>query len=388
MSQALITRSPDLARLRAEGYELDVRESKLVVTGVPFLDGQRHIGRGAIVLALVLHGDIAGAPEDHTAHWLGDTPYSASGQPLQNNGSGSVDLGEGPLAALMYSRKPLTGKYDDFYDKVTAYVRYFSGPARALDPGVTAQTYQPVPATEEESVFRYINTAIGREGIEDANRKLRSQRIGIVGTGGTGSYVLDFVAKAEVAQIHLFDGDVLHSHNAFRAPGAASIDELRGAPRKVDWLAKLYSNIRYHVYAHPYAIGEDNGDELGDLDFVFLCIDAGRAKSFIVDKLLELAVPFIDVGMGLRNDSGVITGRIRTTTSTPSKHDHVPSRISRHQPEPDEYRTNIQVVELNAFNAALAVIRWKQLLGFYADEEGQHHSLYVLPTNTMLNADL
>jgi hypothetical protein len=52
------------------------------------------------------------------------------------------------------------------------------------------------------------------------------------------------------------------------------------------------------------------------------------------------------------------------------------------------YRTNIQVVELNAFNAALAVIRWKQYVGFYADETNQHHSLYVLPTNTLLNADL
>jgi tRNA A37 threonylcarbamoyladenosine dehydratase len=388
MSQALITRSPDLARLRADGYELDVCEGKIVVTGVPFLDSQRRVGRGTLVSALVLNGDIAAAPGEHTIHWLGDTPHSTSGQPLQNNGPGTMDLGDGPVPALIYSRKPLGDKYDDFYEKITAYVRYISGPARAVDPSATAQTYRPIQPTDEDSVFCYLNTAIGRGGIEDANRKLKGHRIAIVGTGGTGAYVFDFVAKAEVAEIHLFDGDVLHSHNAFRAPGAASIHELREAPKKVHWLAGHYSNIRHHLHPHPYDIGGDNIDELRNMDFVFLCIDAGQAKSLIVDKLLEFTIPFIDVGMGLRTDAGVITGRVRVTTSTRAKHDHVLNRISRHEPDPDEYRTNIQVVELNALNAALAVIRWKQYLGFYADEAGQHHSLYVLPTNTVLNVDL
>ena len=31
------------------------------------------------------------------------------------------------------------------------------------------------------------------------------------------------------------------------------------------------------------------------------------------------------------------------------------------------YRSNIQVADLNALNATLAVIRWKQYFGFYQD---------------------
>src|SRR5579859_2558474 len=231
MSQALITRSPDLARLRAEGYELAIIEGKLVVTGVPFLNSRNEVGRGTLVSALLLNGDIAAPPTDHTIHWVGETPYAANGQPLQNNGAGTVDLGNGPVAALLFSRKPLSGKYDTFYDKVVGYVRYVSGPARSVNVGMTARTYQPVQVSEQESVFRYINTAIGRAGVEDANRKLKGQRVAVVGLGGTGSYVLDFVAKAEVAEIHMYDGDILHTHNAFRAPGAASIEELRQAPK-------------------------------------------------------------------------------------------------------------------------------------------------------------
>jgi tRNA A37 threonylcarbamoyladenosine dehydratase len=44
--------------------------------------------------------------------------------------------------------------------------------------------------------------------------------------GGTGSYILDLVAKTAVMEIHLFDGDDFNQHNAFRAPGAASLEDL------------------------------------------------------------------------------------------------------------------------------------------------------------------
>ena len=69
------------------------------------------------------------------------------------------------------------------------------------------------------------------------------ERVAIVGLGGTGSYVLDFVAKTPVQEIHLFDGDEFLTHNAFRAPGAASLEALRRKPKKVDYLAAIYSNM-------------------------------------------------------------------------------------------------------------------------------------------------
>ncbi len=41
-----------------------------------------------------------------------------------------------------------------------------------------------------------------------------------------------------------------------------------------------------------------------------------------------------------------------------------------------EYASNIQIAELNALNACLAVIKWKQLSGFYQDLEHEHHLTY------------
>ena len=44
----------------------------------------------------------------------------------------------------------------------------------------------------------------------------------------------------------------------------------------------------------------------------------------------------------------------------------------------DIYRTHIQISELNALNACLAVIKYKQLRGFYADEDAFHQLLFTL----------
>ena len=45
----------------------------------------------------------------------------------------------------------------------------------------------------------------------------------------------------------------------------------------------------------------------------------------------------------------------------------------------------IQIVELNAMNAAIAVIVWKKMVGFYADLDGERASVYQVDGNTMLN---
>lgn len=55
--------------------------------------------------------------------------------------------------------------------------------------------------------------------------------------------------------------------------------------------------------------------------------------------------------------------------------------------ERNEYDRNIRTAELNAFNAALAVIKWKKLCGFYIDLEKEHHSTYTIDANEMTNED-
>jgi hypothetical protein len=53
----------------------------------------------------------------------------------------------------------------------------------------------------------------------------------------------------------------------------------------------------------------------------------------------------------------------------------------------DDYSRNVQIADLNALNAALAVIRWKKLLGFYRDLDREHHTTYTIDGNMLLNED-
>ena len=63
-------------------------------------------------------------------------------------------------------------------------------------------------------------------------------------------YVLDFVAKTPVPEIHLLDRDVFLNHIAFRCPGATSLDDLGKKQMKVDYLTSIYSRMRKRVIPH------------------------------------------------------------------------------------------------------------------------------------------
>ena len=49
----------------------------------------------------------------------------------------------------------------------------------------------------------------------------------------------------------------------------------------------------------------------------------------------------------------------------------------------DELYSNIQVADLNALNATLAVIRWKKLLEFYTDQRGEYSATYIVGRNSL-----
>jgi hypothetical protein len=51
------------------------------------------------------------------------------------------------------------------------------------------------------------------------------------------------------------------------------------------------------------------------------------------------------------------------------------------------YSSNIQVADLNALNAVMAIIKWKKLKGFYRDLEQENHSTYTTDGNMLLNGD-
>ena len=355
---------------------------------IPYVNSQREVKRGALVSDLTLAGDRTARPADHVARFAGEHPCNSDGSEISQikHGSAPQAVDDHLTTQHSFSSKPPEG-YKDYYDKMTTYIAIISHPARAIDPNVTAQTYPVIEPDEDDSPFNYIDTASSRADIVAATKKLKLSKVAIVGVGGTGSYVLDFVAKTPIKEIHLFDGDTFLQHNAFRAPGAPSLAELRRSPKKVGYLRGRYSKMHRGIVAHAYFLDASNAGELEGMDFVFLCLDGGEYKSHVIEKLEELRIPFVDTGMGIQLVDDALVGLIRLTTSTAQKREHVRDRIGFADDGDNEYSRNIQIADLNALNAALAVIRWKKLFGFYKDHEGEHHSAYDIDGNIIHNEE-
>ena len=392
MSQELISRNPDLKRLRDEGYEVEIRGTYLLLHSVPYINANSEIKRGTLVSSLELAGDRTVRPADHVAFFCGDHPCNKNGTEILaiKHSSPVQTLAPGIVVNHLFSNKPPTG-YADYYEKLTRYAEIISSPAQSIDARLSARTFKVIEAVNEDSVFNYLDTASSRAGIKPISDKLLHAKIGIVGLGGTGAYVMDLVAKTPVREIHLYDGDTFYSHNAFRSPGAASLEELRTSPSKVDYYRDVYSKMRKSIFAHDFYINSSNVGELAELDFVFLCLDKNGVKKDIIEFLEERKRPFIDVGMDVIaiDETQVLIGDIRVTTSTTHKRDHLRQRLSlTDRGEDADYDRNIQIADLNALNAALAVVKWKKLMGFYQDLENEHHSTYSLNVNMLRSEDL
>ena len=389
MSRSLISHSADLKRLEDDGYEVEVRSGHLLLNHIPYVAEDRTIKYGVLVSELTLAGDATTTPSTHVVMFAGAMPCYAQGRPLNqiSHSSGRQVLADGLVVDHSFSSKPPEG-YPDYYQKMTTYEAIISGQAQAIDPNVTSRTFAVVEARDEDSVFRYVDTASSRAGIGAITQKLEIGAVAIVGLGGTGSYILDLVAKTPVKEIHLFDGDKLGQHNAFRSPGAPSIETLRAAPQKAAYHRDVYHAMRRdNIVAHGY-VDELTVDCLRAMDFVFIAVDNGRPRRLMAEKLEEFGVPFIDVGMGIEEVEGSLLGQLRVTLSTDQSREQVRSTLPFSDGDgEDDYSRNIQIADLNALNAALAVIKWKKLLGFYTDLEKEHTSLYQIDGNHLVNED-
>ena len=392
MSQQLINHSPDLKRLRDEGYEIEIVSGLLVIRNVPYVNTQREVKRADLISTLILTGNQSARPDTHVVNFTGEHPCDKDGNKLTKivNASNTTQLAGGIKAQHTFSSKPKEG-YRDYYDKMTTYIAILSSPAQAVDSRIDAKTFRPIESSEGESVFKYVDTATSRAGIYEVSKKLESLKIAIIGLGGTGSYIFDLVAKTPVQEIHLYDADWYFLHNAYRSPGVPSKEDLQTPQKKVDYYRNKYSDFRSGIFAHPCYVDHETVNELSDMDFVFISIDGGKDKALIFDKLEEFGIPFIDVGMGvyLVKEKAALGGVLRVTTSTVYQREHAKNRVSFAE-ETDHnnvYGQNIQTAGLNSLNASLAVHQWMQLFGFYLDLEKEHSSMFMIDGNIITNED-
>ncbi|BDZ45475.1 DUF6791 domain-containing protein [Naasia aerilata] len=384
MSTSPFAADPSTSRLLGEGYCLSLEGNHLIIEHVPYVTPAGSVAYGRLALPVILSGTtVQDGAGDHRIWFVGEQPSDERGRPLPGPSPEPHAITAQLIANFMISSKPKgIGAFANTYDKITSYVRVLSHPAQIVDESVTATPGAGWNEIPDDLPFVYPDTGTARAGLAAMNAVFRGQRIGIIGLGGTGSYILDQVAKTWVDAIDLFDGDAFDNHNAYRAPGAASLSELQMRPNKAEYFAQKYGHMHTGITAHPVFITEANVTELNGCSFVFMAAADAKEKPMILDWLRQNGVPTIEVGMGIRDEGAGLSGLLAAVNHFP---DRGAQDTATSQGGINEYDRNIQVADLNSLNAILAVISWKKYLGYYAKAESADEVVYKLFTNTIRN---
>jgi len=397
MSEIQINHSQDLAKLEAEGFRLRIIQGTadhLLVEGIPAVTSEGNVVLGTLYSPLETNTDgrTINPCSSHQCWWIGEPPCDSTGRVMTEMISNPDPEAKGDdiETRVGFSRKNIDkSPYNNYYEKIWTYVRLIWHEAREIDENCDPRSEKPVPAVVETQnrVFHYPDMATTRSGIGVATSKLLVDKVAIVGLGGTGSYILDLLAKTPINEIHLFDGDTFENHNPFRSPGAPSKDELTN-PLKVDWFGSIYEKMHKGIIRHPYYLTGENINELDSYNFVFVAVDKPTVRKVILENLISMKIPFIDTGMDVSFDTkDMLGGMCRYTVGTENYHEHIQEVISFDDgPDNGIYR-NIQVADLNMLNAAMAVTKWKKYLGFYIDEMHEHHSTYTLSSHRLSKED-
>lgn len=373
MQENPIALNPDLQRLVDDGFHVSLEGQHLVIHRVPYVTKDRIVAYCSLISTYNEHEVATGQITDHTVFVVGEMPHRNDGVSLElamvANASKQIIAGRSVACQLSYKTEPLSVMLANYHSKMTHYIRKLGSYVEAIDTsanvrGVGSFTARPVP-----SVFHFPNGSSARAGLEAYEQKLELQKVAIVGLGGTGSFLLDGLAKTPVKEIHLFDHDILEPHNAFRFPGALPMDIVFGRRKKTDVLAEIYGQFRSGVNSHPERITETNLHEVEHCQFVFIAVDHGPSRGLIARYLVARGIPFIDVGIGVdkRTDALKLHARARVTLITPSTA-HLIETLPVADDTNEAVYGNIQLSELNSLNANLALIRYKQHLQFFTDE--------------------
>ena len=186
-----------------------------------------------------------------TTPGLGGVVYQASGQRME--AVIATDGDSWSNISIKVTRVAGNNEPETAREVVYRYVKQIVGAVKEVGEG-------PWAALEQESVFRIPNTHEERAEIRIIQDRIRAQRVGIIGLGGTGSYIFDLLSKIPVREIHLFDSDVVKGHNLFRAPGAPTAIEqpilLQERTFKVDYHFDKYDPLRKYIKVHHMRVDD------------------------------------------------------------------------------------------------------------------------------------
>lgn len=216
---------------------------------------------------------------------------------------------------------------------------------------------------------------------EGTAARLARLRIGVVGCSGTGSFVIEQLARLGVGCLVLVDPDHVEERNLNRIVGATRADA-NAKLLKVDVMARSIDamDLGAHTVRLPHRVQDQRAlTALAECDVLFGCVDSVSARNILNRLARHYVIPYFDVGVKLEaapnGEVGQVAGAVHYLRPdgdglrergvfTP---EDVAAEDLRHS-QPDQYRelrernyiVGVQerrpaVVSVNGFFSSLAV---------------------------------
>ena len=357
------------------GWLIEVGRDHIAVAGVPYR--QQDGASGVCQVTVWVHEDgrtMTAPPDGSGATHAARLGGVAGGKAHQTNGEpvGNVIWTDNTRECVI-SIKLDSGNYADAWH---ALLNYCSIVAAAAQAG-GEQEPQRI-----DRVFQFEILGENTPDIREWQDKAGGQTIGIVGLGGVGLWLLDLMSKTDVGEIRIWDGDHIEGRNLVRAPGWAGQDAI--GKNKAEYFGQLYSQFRTGISIYPEYLDPNGPPDIFDsLDFVFIAIDNAETRAALCERLEQTGVPFVDVGMGIERQQGEVRGSLQVFFSGRDAgrwRIGIPTVVGIGE---QEYHI-LQLADLAALNASLAVGVWRRHIEQYAEDSKDWLVRYSVESHTLL----
>ncbi|MCY9666462.1 ThiF family adenylyltransferase [Paenibacillus alginolyticus] len=135
---------------------------------------------------------------------------------------------------------------------------------------------------------------------------LRNLHVGVVGASGTGSPMIEQLARLGVGSISIYDDDTLSATNLTRIHGSSQ--KQIGLP-KVEIMGDMIEEIGFGTKVHRYTNRinqEEIAKTLRDCDVIFGCTDDQLGRSILSDIALRYYIPLFDMGTKIESNNQVL----------------------------------------------------------------------------------
>jgi molybdopterin/thiamine biosynthesis adenylyltransferase len=163
--------------------------------------------------------------------------------------------------------------------------------------------FSPVTKPDQEELSPTVDRQLHIWG-DGCQRKIQAVTAGIAGLGGTGSVLLQMLARVGVKKFVLCDPDGIELSNLSRLPYAFKGDAGRKKVRAAaGYVKKVAGDAVVKMIAGPV---QDAGESFRGCDVLFGCTDNDGARLTLNEISLKYFIPYIDTGTEIFVEDGRI----------------------------------------------------------------------------------